>query len=88
MPDERREFHNIRPASHTLLSVNCLYQMNGGKRKGVLTKLRPEAISTRTQGPSSSGSQDYSGDLAVNPIEAPSTFGAVAGMPEAPSNNR
>jgi len=35
MPDERREFHKIRPASHTLLSVNCLYQMNMEKRKGV-----------------------------------------------------
>jgi putative transposase len=42
MPDERREFHNIRPASHTLLSVNCLYQMNTEKRKGVFTKLRRE----------------------------------------------
>ena len=40
MPDERREFHKIRPASHTLLSVNCLYQMNAAKRKGVFTKLR------------------------------------------------
>jgi hypothetical protein len=39
MPDERREFHKIRPASHTLLSVNCLYQMNMEKRKGVFTKL-------------------------------------------------
>ena len=39
MPDERREFHKIRPASHTLLSVNCLYQMNAPKRKGVFTKL-------------------------------------------------
>jgi hypothetical protein len=39
MPDERREFHKIRPASHTLLSVNCLYQMNMGKRKGLFTKL-------------------------------------------------
>ena len=46
MPDERREFHKIRPASHTLLSVNCLYQMNAEKRKGVFTKLgqlRPPA---------------------------------------------
>jgi len=34
MPDERREFHKIRPASHTLLSVNYLYQMNMEKRKG------------------------------------------------------
>ena len=41
MPDERREFHKIRPASHTLLSVHCLYQMNAGKRKWVFTKLRP-----------------------------------------------
>ena len=40
MPDERREFHKIRPASHTLLSVNCLYQMNMEKRKWVFTKLR------------------------------------------------
>ena len=40
MPDERREFHKIRPASHTLLSVNYLYQMNMEKRKGVFTKLR------------------------------------------------
>ena len=40
MPDERREFHTIRPASHTLLSVNCLYQMNAPERKGVFTKLR------------------------------------------------
>jgi hypothetical protein len=39
MPDERREFHKIRPASHTLLSVNCLYQMNAAERKGVFTKL-------------------------------------------------
>ena len=39
MPDERREFHKIRPASHTLLSVNCLYQMNAPERKGVFTKL-------------------------------------------------
>jgi hypothetical protein len=39
MPDERREFHKIRPASHTLLSVNCLYQMNTAERKGVFTKL-------------------------------------------------
>ena len=38
MPDERREFHKIRPASHTLLSVNCLYQMNMEKRKGMFTK--------------------------------------------------
>jgi hypothetical protein len=53
MPDERREFHKICPASHTLLSVNCLYQMNIEKRKGMFTKLRrargnsknpPEAI--------------------------------------------
>ncbi len=35
MPDERREFHKIRPASHTLLSVNCLYQMNTAERKGL-----------------------------------------------------
>jgi hypothetical protein len=42
MPDERREFHKIRPTSHTLLSVNCLYQMNIEKRKGVLTNLRRE----------------------------------------------
>ena len=34
MPDERREFHKIRPTSHTLLSVDCLYQMNAEKRKG------------------------------------------------------
>ena len=34
MPDERREFHKIRPASHTLLSVNCLYQINAAERKG------------------------------------------------------
>src|SRR5690242_2712303 len=40
MPDERREFHKIRPASHTLLSVNCLYQMNTAECKGVFTKLR------------------------------------------------
>lgn len=39
MPDERREFHKIRPASHTLLSVNYLYQMNAPGRKGVFTKL-------------------------------------------------
>jgi hypothetical protein len=39
MPDERREFHKIRPASHTLLSVNCLYQMNTAERKRVFTKL-------------------------------------------------
>src|ERR1700681_3635693 len=39
MPGERREFHKIRPASHTLLSVNCLYQMNAAERKGVFTKL-------------------------------------------------
>ena len=38
MPDERREFHKIRPTSHTLLSVNCLYQMNREKRKGVFTE--------------------------------------------------
>jgi hypothetical protein len=36
MPDERREFHKIRPASHTLLSVNCLYQINTAERKGRL----------------------------------------------------
>jgi hypothetical protein len=47
MPDERREFHKIRPASHTLLSVNCLYQMNEEKRKGVFTKLRLERSSNR-----------------------------------------
>jgi predicted nucleic acid-binding protein len=40
MPDERREFHKIRPASHTLLSVNCLYQINTAEGKGVFTKLR------------------------------------------------
>jgi hypothetical protein len=40
MPDVRREFHKIRPASHTLLSVNCLYQMNAGKRKGESVLLR------------------------------------------------
>ena len=34
MPDERREFHKIRPASHTLLSVNCLYQMNAPETQG------------------------------------------------------
>ena len=39
MPDERREFHKICPASHTLLSVNCLYQMNTAERKRVFTKL-------------------------------------------------
>jgi hypothetical protein len=50
MPDERREFHNIRPASHTLLSVNYLYQMNTEKRKGVFTKLR--RASTRIMGQS------------------------------------
>jgi hypothetical protein len=43
MPDERREFHKIRPASHTLLSVNCLYQMNDGKRKGESVLLRRRA---------------------------------------------
>jgi predicted metal-dependent RNase len=45
MPDERREFHKIRPASHTLLSVNCLYQMNMEKRKGVFTKLGRRLLS-------------------------------------------
>ena len=43
MPDERREFHKIRPASHTLLSVNCLYQMNMEKRKGESVLLRRPA---------------------------------------------
>src|SRR6266849_7767304 len=45
MPDERREFHKIRPASHTLLSVNCLYQMNAAGRKGVFTKWIPTVFS-------------------------------------------
>jgi hypothetical protein len=47
MPGKRREFHKIRPASHTLLSVNCLYQMNMEKRKG-------ESVLSlqQTQGPS------------------------------------
>ena len=51
MPDERREFHKIRPASHTLLSVNCLYQMNAEKRKGVFTKfgLRTRPYSSTRQ---------------------------------------
>jgi hypothetical protein len=40
MPDERREFHKIRPTSHTLLSVNCLYQMNMEMRKGESVLLR------------------------------------------------
>jgi hypothetical protein len=54
MPDERREFHKIRPASHTLLSVNCLYQMNMEKRKGVFTKLGRgrDYSSTRQTAPS------------------------------------
>ena len=41
MPDDRREFHKIRPTSHTPLSVNCLYQMNAEKRKGESVLLRP-----------------------------------------------
>jgi hypothetical protein len=44
MPDERREFHKIRPASHTLLSVNCLYQMNAAERKGVFTKVTSSCL--------------------------------------------
>jgi hypothetical protein len=53
MPDERREFHKIRPASHTLLSVNCLYQMNMEKRKGESVLLsrrqfRTSKINTRS----------------------------------------
>src|SRR5712692_2870262 len=39
MPDERREFHKIRPASHTLLSVNAVSLKNTAERKGVFTKL-------------------------------------------------
>ena len=50
MPDERREFHKIRPASHTLLSVNCLYQMNMEKRKGMFTKW-VRSSEPETQGP-------------------------------------
>ena len=52
MPDERREFHTIRPASHTLLSVNCLYQMNMEKRKGMFTKW-VRGSEPETQGPRS-----------------------------------
>jgi hypothetical protein len=52
MPDERREFHKIRPTSHTLLSVNCLYQMNMEKRKGVFTNLRRSSTNMWGQPPS------------------------------------
>jgi len=34
MPDKRRELHTISPASHTLLSVDCLYQMTAAECKG------------------------------------------------------
>jgi hypothetical protein len=44
MPDARREFHKIRPASHTVLSVDCLYQMERDERKEMLTKLSPGAV--------------------------------------------
>jgi hypothetical protein len=50
MPDERREFHKIRPASHTLLSVNCLYQMNAAERKGVFTMLGQRRTRTTAEG--------------------------------------
>src|SRR5271169_3059786 len=41
MPDARRELQTIRPASHTLLSVNCLYQMNVGLCNKKFTNLIP-----------------------------------------------
>jgi len=52
MLDERREFHKIRPASHTLLSVNCLYQMNAAESKGGVYKVGTwSSVWIETQGP-------------------------------------
>jgi hypothetical protein len=59
MPDERREFHKIRPTSHTLLSVNCLYQMNMEKRKGMFTNWVQASVNLL------SSSDPYAEDLTL-----------------------
>jgi hypothetical protein len=55
MPDETREFHKYDRLSHTLLSVNCLYQMNGGGCQGEVYEVGAGAWSLETHSEETTG---------------------------------